>query len=275
MSSTYLGITLLSSSQSSKYLTVNAAINALAAALAGALTVAMADANQTLSTANANGYLAFNCTGADTADRNLIVPAAQKVYAVKNSTTGGHNIVCKTSGGTGITIPSGSGWVLLYCDGTNVVEFQASASAIAFTNLTDAPGSYSGDGGYAVEVNSGATALQFSPKPLDVAVFAPGLGSNSQKLARVKIARACTFPAGAANSFASASAAATGSTVFTLKQNGTSFATVTFAASATSGTWSQASAATFAAGDLLEIDGPSTADATLADVGITLYGQRA
>jgi hypothetical protein len=142
-------------------------------------------------------------------------------------------------------------------------------------DLSDAPTSYSGAAGYAVQVNAGATALVFVAKPFDVSAFAPGVGTASQILLRVKLARAVTFPASATLSQASASANATGSTTFTLKQNGTSFATVNFAASASVGTWTQASDAVFAAGDLLEIDGPATADATLANVGITLAGVRA
>jgi hypothetical protein len=145
----------------------------------------------------------------------------------------------------------------------------------AFTGLSDVPASYTSAGGKAVEVNTGATALVFSTKPFDVAVLAPGVGTNSQILLRVKLARAVTFPASATLSQATASAAATGSTTFTLKKNGSSFATVNYAASASSGTWTQASDSVFAAGDLLEIDGPATADATLADVGITLAGVRA
>jgi hypothetical protein len=177
-----------------------------------------------------------------------------------------------------------AGWLVYNVADTTFYSYSGSAwgalsggggGATAFTGLSDVPGSYSGAGGKAVEVNSGATALVFSAKPFDVSVFVPGLGSNNQKLIRVKLARAVTFPASATLSQADASAAATGSTTFTLKKNGSSFATVNYAASATSGTWTQASDAVFAAGDLLEIDGQATADATLADVGITLAGVRA
>jgi hypothetical protein len=357
-SSPNLNIPLLAESQSSKYVTVNDAIDLLDGAIAGLLVVAMADANVVLTAAQALESMVFKCTGADTADRNLVVPTNTKLYVVENATTGGHNIIVKTASGTGVTIGPSAGFVIVYCDGTNVdpigtasggsyyqtaqqagtskqqegkLNFLApvtladnsgagstdvtvpamvgdtgsggaaglvpapgagSAAAgkflkadgtfavpsgsgvTAFTGLSDAPASYSGDGGFAVEVNSGATALVFNTKPFDVAVFAPGVGTNSQKLARIALARAVSFPSGAANSQAKASAAATGSTVYTLTKNGTSFATVTFAASATSGTWTQASTTTFAAGDVLEIDGPGTADATLADVGITLSGTR-
>jgi hypothetical protein len=75
-------------------------------------------------------------------------------------------------------------------------------------------------------------------------------------------------------SYAVASVAATASTTYTLKKNGVAFATAVFAIAGTVGTWTQASDATFVPGDLLEIDGPATADATLANVGITLVGYR-
>jgi hypothetical protein len=181
--------------------------------------------------------------------------------------------------------PPKAGWLVYNVADTTFYSYSGSAwnalagggggGATAFTGLSDVPASYSGEGGKAVEVNSGETALQFSAKPFDVAAFVAGVGTNNQKLLRAGIARAVTFPSGAAASLALASAAATGSTTFTLKKNGSSFATVNFAASASTGTWTQASDAVFAAGDLLEIDGPATADATLADVGITLSGTRA
>jgi hypothetical protein len=158
---------------------------------------------------------------------------------------------------------SGSAWAAL-----------AGGGGGTFVALTDVPSAYTGAGGKAVEVNAGATALVFNAKPFDVSVFAPGVGANNQKLLRAKLARAVTFPATAALSQTAASANATASTTFTLSKNGTSFATVNFAAAAAVGIWTQASDAVFAAGDLLEIDGPATADATLADVGITLAGVR-
>jgi len=178
--------------------------------------------------------------------------------------------------------PPKSGWflynvadtTLYYYNGSTWVGL-ATGGATAFTGLSDVPASYSGAGGKAVEVNAGATALVFSTKPFDVSAFAPGVGTNNQILLRIKLARAVTFPSGASLSLAAASANATGSTTFTLKKNGTSFATVNFAAGAAVGTWTQAADAVFAAGDLLEIDGPATADATLANVGITLAGVRA
>jgi hypothetical protein len=240
MSSTNLGIPLLVDSQSSKYITVNDAINLLDEAMNSLLAVTMTDADYTFSSGASLEAAAFVMSGTLTAARNVIVPNNAKFMVFENSTTGGFPITVKTAAGTGIAVANGSGYALLYCNGTNVSAVGTAAS-----------------GG-----------------PFDVSVFAPGVGTASQKLARIPFARAVVFPAGAALSVAKASANATASTTFTLTKNGTAFATVNFATGAAVGTWTQASVANFAAGDVLEIDGPGTADATLADVGITLSGTR-
>lgn len=93
--------------------------------IVGAATVAMADANQTITTPDgvtgSGRHVYLNCTGALTANRNLVVPTLNKNYVVTNSTTGGFSIVVKTTAGTGITIgPALKRYV--YADGTNVVE---------------------------------------------------------------------------------------------------------------------------------------------------------
>jgi hypothetical protein len=110
--------------------------------------------------------------------------------------------------------------------------------------------------------------------PIDIAAFAPGLGTNVQILLRLKLNRGIKFPASATLSNATASANCTGNTTYTLKKNGSAFATVLFTAGGATGAWTQASDSTFVATDLLEIDGPAVADATLKDVGITLAGLR-
>lgn len=104
---------------------VNAGLTELVEdAIAGSVTVAMADANVTLSTANESADQArnmfINCTGAHSAQRDVIVPAVSKLYFVNNGTTGGFGIQVKTSGGSGVVVPNGQR-MALYCDGTNVL----------------------------------------------------------------------------------------------------------------------------------------------------------
>ena len=93
-------------------------------AITGKATVAMADTDQTLTTANGTTDQArcmmVECTGAMTANHNVVCPTATKMYIVNNLTTGGKSIVFKTTGGTGITILPSTAQIV-YCDGTNVV----------------------------------------------------------------------------------------------------------------------------------------------------------
>ena len=75
-------------------------------AITGYLSKAMADTNQTLTNLNGASDEARNmvveATGALTAGRNIVVPTAEKIYLIKNSTTGGFAVTVKTSAGTGV-----------------------------------------------------------------------------------------------------------------------------------------------------------------------------
>lgn len=96
-------------------------------AITGVESIPMLDADYTLSALNGsvdearNAVLIFTSVGTLTGSRNIIIPAVEKLYIVKNSTTGGQNLVIKTSGGSGYTIPNGQSG-LLYCDGTNCYQ---------------------------------------------------------------------------------------------------------------------------------------------------------
>ena len=97
-------------------------------AITGYLSVAQGDvANLTLTTVNGGSDQArnaiVNVTGALTANRNVVVQTANKLYLIKNATTGGFSIVVKTAAGTGVTIVNGASR-LVYSDGTNVVDGQ-------------------------------------------------------------------------------------------------------------------------------------------------------
>lgn len=104
----------------------------------------------------------------------------------------------------------------------------------------------------------------------DLSTFFPGVPANSQLVLRWQAPRAITIPSGATNSQASAGTAATGSTTFTIKQNGSSVGTIVWSASGTTGAFTVSSTINIAAGDVITITGPATADATLADISITL-----
>jgi hypothetical protein len=116
-----------------------------------------------------------------------------------------------------------------------------------------------------------AAVAASSGAPFDIGLYIEGVMTNSENVLRYVFNRAVTLPASLTGSHASANTASTGTVSFTLKNNGSSIGSITFTASAT-GTFTFASPVTFAAGDILTITAPATADATLADVNINLAG---
>lgn len=95
-------------------------------AIAGIASVAVSDnpVSPTTLTAVDGGtdqarQMIINLTGGITATREVRCPAVQKLYFVRNATTGGFAITFKTASGTGISIPNGR-IRAVYCDGTNV-----------------------------------------------------------------------------------------------------------------------------------------------------------
>jgi hypothetical protein len=117
--------------------------------------------------------------------------------------------------------------------------------------------------------------------------------TNAQVLLFHKLAQAVNVPAnfGATGSgqlsAASALALATGSTVLTIGKclaandptvggNWTTVGTITYSAAGHTGVFASSggSAVSFAQGDKLRVTGPTTADATLASVAMTIAGDR-
>lgn len=105
-------------------------------AIAGVATITMTDANYTLTEADGatdqSRQAVLVLTGTLSAGRNVIAPSEQKVYIVKNSTTGGFATTIKTSGGTGYAVGNGK-TVLVYCDGT---DFHLAADVTSTVNPT-------------------------------------------------------------------------------------------------------------------------------------------
>jgi len=134
-------------------------------AIAGVGSVTHNDsADYSLTTANGASDEARNAVlvvgGTLTAARNLICPAQEKVYLVKNATAGGFAFTLKTSAGTGISIPNGK-TALLYCDGTNVV-----AGANLFSDVEISGGSIDEvaiTGGSADDVDITGSAVDDTP----------------------------------------------------------------------------------------------------------------
>jgi hypothetical protein len=130
----------------------NTNLNILQQAIAGYESVALnATTGATLTFSNgilSNGKNAvLNLTGTLTSSVNVIVPdsgsgtAPEKVYTVKNSTTGSYAVTFKTTSGTGATWAAGDkGIKLLYSDGTNITDVNAGLKTISLFTLPTVDG---------------------------------------------------------------------------------------------------------------------------------------
>lgn len=104
----------------------------------GTLSKAITTADVTLTATEASNAF-IKATGALTANRAMILPAAQgHVIAFENSTTGAYTLTVKTEAGTGIAVAQGER-VLLFCDGTNVVNAFTAAPGINAADVTNTP----------------------------------------------------------------------------------------------------------------------------------------
>jgi hypothetical protein len=106
-------------------------------AITGVETITMFNTDYTLTNYNGASDEARNAVilvqGTNSAVRNVIAPAVNKVYIISNQTTGGFAINIKTAASTGIQIPNGATY-LIYCDSS---EFYAVTKAFASTNTPD------------------------------------------------------------------------------------------------------------------------------------------
>lgn len=218
--------------------TVNDAIGAHDAALTEKVVVDLT-ADVSMTAAVYRSAVRFSVTPSGTA-KKLTLPAVKRFAIVSNDST--HSITLAV--GTTTVSMAVNDVLFIYTDGTT-------------NGLSTWP-----------------LASTAAPIPYDVSVWVPGALTSSQRVLRFKVVRAFTWPISLTGSYGSADTAATGSTVFTIKQNGVSIGTITFAASATTATFTFAAAVTFAVGDVITIDAPGSADATLAGVAFNIAGTR-
>jgi hypothetical protein len=117
-------------------------------AIGGYVSVTVSDvADTTLTTSNGSAdqsrNMVINLTGALTATRNVICPAIEKLYVVKNATTGGQSVVFKVSGQTGVTVPNGI-IEFIYVDGTDARSITGSIAIQDANNVAITGGSITG-----------------------------------------------------------------------------------------------------------------------------------
>mgnify|MGYP001626388505 CR=1 FL=1 len=110
--------------------------------------------------------------------------------------------------------------------------------------------------------------------PYDIAGGANGTLNSSQTVLNFVSPRNVTFPANFSGSVAVAGTAGSGSTTFNIDINGSNVGTLTFAANATTGTFSSTStnSITLNAGQVINVSVSGTPSANLANVSFTLEG---
>ena len=116
-------------------------------AITGVQTITMADATYTLTSFDGAVDEARNAVlvlgGTVTTPQNVIAPAVEKTYIIKNGT--GSNVTVKTSGGNGVTFVNGQVGIV-YCDGTNfysAVDVNNISGNVAVTGNLSATGNVS------------------------------------------------------------------------------------------------------------------------------------
>lgn len=106
--------------------------------------------------------------------------------------------------------------------------------------------------------------------PYDLAACHTGKLANSSIICRYVACRDFRFAAGMAGSVAVTAGVGASNVVMSIRKNGTEFATVTFAAGATKGTYACPADTAFTSGDVLTIVGPASADSSFSDSAYTL-----
>lgn len=150
-------------------------------AITGVQTIAMANANKTLTTLNGvedesrNAVLVM--TGVNSAIRNVIAPAVNKTYIVVNNTVGGFAIVIKTSASTGVSIANGATQTV-YCDGSEFYLASFPNTGGTITGNLDITGTLSVAGATTLSNLTASSAVATNASKVLVSVANSGTGDN-------------------------------------------------------------------------------------------------
>lgn len=244
MASPSLGIVPVAQNQNNKEITINNADLAIEQATQRTLPVDLSTGDVTLTQTLYTRYFLFKVSG-QTANRNLIVPLAltvgnpcPRVFAVVNNSNA-YSVVVKGATGATVTINPLAG-AILYSDGVDI------ATLLSF--------------------DAGGT-------PVDLGALWRDVLTNACIVLDYKFARAVAFPVNAAGSQASCGTNPTAIATLLIKKNGSNIGTLAFSTGGVP-TFTLAGGASFVPGDELKVVGPSSADATLADVLVTFVGYR-
>lgn len=272
-----LAIVQVATNQANKEVTINDGLTNLDKALTEATIVDIAEANYAMPLLTVQRNIVVGVTNTGTTKRTVTLPQTKRLYVFRNADDA--DVVAIARGTTTIDVAAGS-WVLIYTDGTAnglaSVAAGGGGGGGSFLDLTDTPSSY-GTSGQAVIVNGTADGLIFgdvASAEIEVGFFVGGAPGNSELVGQLCAAGGFTLPVSLTGSVAYAGTAPTAAASLTLVRNGVSIGTVDFALGANTGTFTFTTERAFASGDRLGVIAQATADATLADISITLKGAR-
>jgi|TARA_R110000822_G_scaffold186283_2_gene325369 hypothetical protein len=121
---------------------VNTVLEMLEDSIAGMVTISTTGGNTTLSVANSATDQArmavIKVTGTLSSNAILLIPAVTKKYTIWNATSGSYTLSVKVSGGTAVTIGSGSKQNIL-SDGTNCFTLSDMESGAVMAFFMSAP----------------------------------------------------------------------------------------------------------------------------------------
>lgn len=190
MASTYspLKIELITTGEQSSTWGVTTNVNlgtAIEEAIVGSADVTFSSGNVTLTLTDSNGSqtarnLRLRLTGTTGGARDLIVPAIEKQYIVKNDTA--DTITIKNATGTGVAIPT-TMTAIVYNDGTNVASASIYSTAIVTPLLAATDASFvnalpvtSGGTGVTTATGTGSVVRASSPTLVTPALGTPTAG---------------------------------------------------------------------------------------------------
>lgn len=244
-----LGITEVAENQNSKHITINDAFGFLESASNSRIAVDMNNDDLTMTESMFTSSLIFFLTNAS-GPHNLVVPSTV------NGMASDRFVVFQNTTAQDITIEAGSA-------ATNTISI--APSSVSFIHV----------GGSTITVLFSQNAVVSAGDEVAMALFIsdqPGVGAE---VLRHVLPRSVVFAGNFASSRGSVGINPTGSAIWGIARNGSSVGTITIS---TGGVFTYAStgglAQTFLAGDILTITAPSPQDATLADIGITLFGTK-
>ncbi len=241
MSTPNLDIPHIAASQNQKEVTANDAFDRLDDAITGRLTVDLAAGDVTLTASQFCRHVVFAAINV-VSSRELILPALRRVIVVDNS-AGAADLVIR-QGTTTLTVPAGASQ-LLHTTGTT--------------------------GGLVAVAPAAQTG---GAAPFDIALYFPGQPEAVERLLKLEVARGFGLPADLAGSCGHADTAATAEAVCTILKNGVSVGSITFAAASQDAAFALTGGLALVPGDRLELVAPTTQDATLAGLALTLIGTR-